>query len=172
MNHKLIIGIVTLCFGALIAVGMLAINGSGGQAQSTVKKRVLETQKSDKVMWQLADKKQGVYYFGFEECLWCQELSPVLEKTLQQERKLACYINTRNQFSKQSMQQLKKYFSEYRPNEQFSVPFIIFINEGGDVKTHTGTVDGHNAQLTRMNGHQKHDLHDKLAKLIVWTFKD
>lgn len=103
----------------------------------------------------LENKVKGIYYMGFADCPWCKALVPILEEVADETDHTIAYLNTRStQFQGNSgIQERLQAFISSLPTElqnQGSVPFLIFIDENGNIDTHLGTVEGHDAPTETM----------------------
>ncbi|MGT2832724.1 hypothetical protein [Streptococcus halotolerans] len=121
----------------------------------------------------MTSRQAGIYYYGFPECPWCQELVPVLERVLKEEETTAFAVDIHDkQYSQKDSQTLKSFYQDQVKQENVSVPFLVAINEAGEVRIHVGTVDGHNAKMKKMTRKQKEELTKALRELVIWGSHD
>ncbi|CAM3646433.1 hypothetical protein ERUR111494_04875 [Erysipelothrix urinaevulpis] len=98
------------------------------------------------VMKKIENKEPGLYYFGFSDCPYCQDLVPVLNETLVELDQKAIYIDVKNS----SFQGISKAFQDFEatlPQDKQSggaFPYVMGIDKDGNVNTHKGTVQSHN----------------------------
>lgn len=115
----------------------------------------------------LTKNKSGIYYFGFKQCPWCQELLPVLDEVLKEEQLSAYAVDTKDKsFSEQYRTELEIIYNKYETGG-LSVPFLIIIDKYGVVSTHVGTLDDHDATKNKMTMEQKKKLKKILKKLVT-----
>lgn len=116
----------------------------------------------------LSDKKEGIYFIGFDECPWCQEFVPVLNEVLVTANKDAYYIDVRsNSFTQDIATKLETFDRTLgKDSSQGSVPFLVVVDAQGQIKTHLGTVEGHNAKVAKMTESQRSQLVQILTDLI------
>ena len=50
----------------------------------------------DECLEKWANKEDGVYYFGYEDCPWCQDAIPILKEVAQSQNQSVYYIRTRD----------------------------------------------------------------------------
>lgn len=112
--------------------------------------------------------RPGIYYFGYPNCPWCVELLPVFDRELKRQHKQAQVVNTRaDNYRSVDNIVLEKFFIKHTFEKRLSVPFIVVIQKDGKVKTHVGTVKGHNAPLASMTREQHSRLEKQLRELIT-----
>lgn len=120
----------------------------------------------DTIISRIEKKEAGIYYFGFESCPWCVELVPLLDEILEKNDKQAYVVNTRSEaFTDELRERTDKIYQAHQEGH-LTVPFLVVISEKGEVQTHIGTVDGHDAYSTQMTAKQGEELRTLLQKLI------
>lgn len=103
------------------------------------------TKDAKDIVQDMVDMKPGVYYIGFPECPWCQQLVPVLEDVLAEHDVTATYLNTRtNQFKdneilQENFKKFRESFADGLQNGEAYVPFVVAIGADGTIAGHTGT---------------------------------
>ncbi|MEQ9763292.1 hypothetical protein ABPS01_01210 [Streptococcus sp. ZJ151] len=128
----------------------------------------LITANGSETLSKMTSGQAGIYYYGFPECPWCQELVPVLERVLKEEEKTAFAVDIHDkQYSQTDSQTLKSFYQAQVKQENVSVPFLVAISEAGEVRTHVGTVDGHNAKTAKMTKEQQEELAKTLRELVI-----
>lgn len=123
--------------------------------------------------FQAGDK--GVYYFGFTDCPWCQEVRPILEEMAKTSSVPVYYIQTRDdnhvlQYTDQQKQELQTYIGEYmEDNEEgirtLYVPLVVKMQGGIIEDGHCGTVDSHDAHertMTEEESAQVRDIYNRI----------
>ncbi|MER0123657.1 transporter accessory protein [Streptococcus sp. ZJ93] len=124
-------------------------------------------QSANTIISKIQQKEAGIYYFGFASCPWCQELLPLLIEELNAEDAQAYLINTKSsEFTEQNRQELTDIYLTYLQGDRLYVPFLVSINSKGDVRTHMGTVSGHNAKNKALSEEQKEELRKLLVDFI------
>lgn len=103
----------------------------------------------------LENRVEGVYFMGFSDCPWCKELVPVLDEIASEQGHSIQYLNTRSsgfQNNTTLQNRLQAWIETLPEADQNggSVPFTIFIDKDGNVITHLGTVESHNAPTATM----------------------
>ncbi|PCS06160.1 transporter accessory protein [Lactococcus piscium] len=120
----------------------------------------------------LSDKQQGLYYFGFPTCSWCLALLPVFDERLEKLNVKLLVVNIRAEdYTSQDNILLETFFIKYTSEKRLTVPFVVAINSKGEVKTHIGTVDRHDATKEKMTKKQVETLHTVLDSLILFSNK-
>lgn len=120
----------------------------------------------------LSDKQQGLYYFGFPTCSWCLALLPIFDERLEKLNAKSLVVNTRAEdYTSQDDILLETFFIKYTAEKRLAVPFVVAINSKAEVKTHIGTVEGHDATNEKMTKKQVETLHTILDSLILFSNK-
>ena len=132
-------------------------------------KNFIENNKNPKILLKnMTKNKSGIYVFGFEDCPWCQQLYPVLDEVLNENKEKAYYVDTHKEdFTKEDRETLKKYIQEKTNFDDVIVPLIVFISEDGTYQYHVGTLEGHDAPNEQLTAVQKNELKSNLNKMIV-----
>lgn len=122
------------------------------------------------IMDRLEKRSEGVYYLGYTGCPWCQKLVPVLNYVLVEEDQTAYYLDATSQQFKVIQTRFNAFDASLETSLQSGgyVPFTIFIDKDGNVKTHSGTLtsDGGN---TALSSDQVNELKDLLRELVKTT---
>ena len=114
----------------------------------------------------LLNEKEGIYYFGFDRCPWCQELLPIFETVLKGKGQTSYAVDTKSkEFTDTAKYRLKQFYSRYQKGE-FTVPFIVIISKSKRVWTHIGTLRGHDATVSKLTAEQKKRLINSLNNLL------
>ena len=150
--------IVPILLGVLL---LLFFNPSSEKDQSFLKEQSVE------VVARVQNKNQGLYYFGFASCPWCQDLLPILEDELVASQSKIYTVNTKSSdFSEHQRSVITDVFRKNIGGDKLYVPFLVAINSAGEVKTHTGTVVGHDASKEGLSLKQQIELRKILKSLI------
>lgn len=116
----------------------------------------------------IQEKQAGLYYFGFPACPWCHDLVPVLEEVLVNHKADAHFVNTKSKlFSKSSHDQMTIFYQEHLGGDRLFVPLLVAINSKGEIKVHSGTVDGHDASQEALSETQTMLLKKVLEELLA-----
>ncbi|MGY3765576.1 transporter [Vagococcus vulneris] len=128
-----------------------------------------ENDKNPKVVLEnISKNKRGIYIFGFEDCPWCQQLYPVLDKVLSEYNEKAYYVDTHKEnFTGQDRENLKKYMHEKTKFDDTVVPLIVMISEDGTYQYHVGTLEGHDAPKEQLTVSQENELKNNLKNMIL-----
>ncbi|WP_170236408.1 hypothetical protein [Streptococcus hyovaginalis] len=122
------------------------------------------------VLSRMIAKKQGLYFYGFPECPWCQESVPLLTKVLEDQQTRAYTVNIHSDnYQEDDARVLEHFYQSHLGKKSVSVPFLVAINSRGQVKTHVGTVEGHNAKESKLTPKQQEKLAEVLSSLVSWT---
>lgn len=128
----------------------------------------------------------GIYFFGFTACPWCQQLKPVLDEVSQEEDIRVGYIKTRDEdknktYTPEQLALLKEYFMPYQEennivprwiregsdgSDSLYVPLVLSIKDGQIVAAHQSTVEGHDAKESEMSDEQKSELKEELIEVF------
>lgn len=115
----------------------------------------------------LEKKTPGIYYFGFPTCSWCKEILPIFDSVLKKYNFKSYVVNTRSSdFTNEDNEKLKNFFVENTALDKLTVPFIVNINENGNIKTHVGTIENHNAKVESLTNKEKKELTTIIEELI------
>ncbi|HEM7699728.1 TPA: transporter [Enterococcus faecalis] len=147
----------------------LAFNQNKYVSYNDETKQFVHTDTS-KIMENLVNRQQGIYYFGFPTCPWCLELLPILDKELEKESMNAYAVNTRgDDYTENDDELLQKFYKKYTGDESLSVPFIVAINNKKEVQVHIGTVKNHDATKTKLKRRQKEELSQSLNEMLIFS---
>lgn len=114
----------------------------------------------------IQNNKSGFYYFGFENCPWCQDLLPQLQAELHDSFSRAYLVNTKSKdFTPEAKKVVTAIYKEYLGGDKLYVPFLVAINSKGQVRVHMGTVKGHDASSEEMTSEQLKELKNILSSL-------
>lgn len=143
----------------IIVVGLLLLAGVVNQSkfgfQGDYQDKVFLKTDPEKVVKAIQEKKAGLYYFGFPACPWCQELVPVLEDVLASHKGEVHMVNTKAKlFSKSNHEQMTAFYKEHLGGDRLYVPLLVAINSKGEIKAHSGTIDGHDASQEALSEKQ------------------
>lgn len=124
-------------------------------------------EESADVVTKVENENQGLYYFGFASCPWCQDLLPILEDELVASQSNIYTVNTKSSdFSERQRSVIMDVFRKNIGGDKLYVPFLVAINSAGEVKAHMGTVAGHDASKEELSPRQEMELKKILKKLI------
>lgn len=117
----------------------------------------------------LEEKQEGIYFVGYAGCAFCADLVPVLEEVLTEIDKTAYYLNIEDKdFNDEAIERFMNFDQSLAENKQSQggVPFVISINQEGDINTFTGTVQGHNPGVEDLSENQIEYLKIKLKQTL------
>lgn len=121
------------------------------------------------VISKLTDNKKGVYYFGFPSCPWCAEIRPVFSDVLKECTQKSYTLDTKSkELSSQDYKKLETFYHRFYKDE-FTVPFIVSINSRGEVVTHVGTLEEHDATTRKLTRKETKKLRKLLVNLVKHT---
>lgn len=139
----------------------------GGTGNYNIKTKQFKQEDEGKTISRMVSLKKGIYYYGFSECPWCQELLPIYNDVLLEQKKKSYVVNTKDtKLSKHDRKKLSKFYQRYTGDKRLTVPFIVVIKASGQVSTHVGTVTNHDAKKRKLTAKQKLKLKETLQKLI------
>ncbi|KJY62688.1 hypothetical protein [Lactobacillus apis] len=171
-----------IIYGILIVLGMVALltfsylitqKSGGGTGEYNDKTSQFIHRNPTVTINKLEKREKGIYYFGFPTCPWCQELLPVFDSSLKTNKLKSFVVNTRgsNYSSKENIKLETFFIHHISEKKRLTVPLIIMIKNKKDIRTHIGTVPGHNAEFTKMNLSQKKKLLAELNDMCKWYSK-
>ena len=151
MKKKILV-IITLLIAFLVGGCQSETADMSGYKRLTEKHIYKETNVDE--MKQMMDNKDSfVVYLGFENCPWCKEAVPVLNRTAKKAGMTTVYyIDTRKedkwQSNLDSYDTLVEMVGDYLDYDEegikhLYVPFVVFVKDGEVVFTHQGTVETH-----------------------------
>lgn len=114
----------------------------------------------------LLEHQQGIYYFGFSACPWCVELLPIFDTVLNQNNQQAYVIDTRSESYNQNLDEKMIDFL----GGDFSVPLVIFVNSSGEIQSHSGTIEGHDAKVKNLSKEEQGVLAQLLDESVNWAY--
>lgn len=126
----------------------------------------------------LDQKETFVAYFGFNTCPWCNSMISILNDLGKEYNQEILYINTRPNKRVTANNQIDHYDDLYSRIGEFwnidpetgdnylFVPFVVFIKNGKVVDSHTGTIDGHFAEIMGLSQDQV----DELKEIYIRGF--
>lgn len=119
--------------------------------------------------------KDGLLYFGFPDCPWCQEVVPLLEQAAKDNGIDVYYIQTRDDernrlYTDSQKERIIPYISDYiRDNDEgvptLYVPLVLAVKEGKVISGHQGTVEDHDAKTRPMSEEEKEQVLQDLEDL-------
>lgn len=175
MKRKIIfLSIISVFIMIIILIYVLVVSPSAKQKNNYYddQTKYLVHQQPEKVFSLIKEKKEGIYYFGFPTCPWCQELLPVLNQQLYDNSFMAYSINVRaSNFTKRDKKELTEIFIKSTNEKSPSVPFILAINKKGEIMTHVGTVPGNNAEVEKLTSSQTTKLKKEIHQ-IIWFVRN
>lgn len=118
------------------------------------------------VLDKIEDRETGIYYFGYSTCPWCIEIVPILDEILRVKNTQAVVVNTK---SESFSEEIRKRFEEmYRKHskEDIVVPFIVVVDREGNITTHSGTIEEHDARRRKLIDKEKEQLKEKLVRMM------
>lgn len=131
---------------------------------------VLKPTQPEIAVQQVADLRPGIYYFGYNSCAWCNEFIPVFTEVLEKRKMVAYSVDTKSDgFVGERYANIQNVYQRTTGQASLTVPFVIFINDKGEVKTHHGTLPGHDARILNLSKNQKKMLGEKIQDLICFV---
>lgn len=169
--QKLIKRVMMLFVCCLILAGCndnpVAVNGkkadmSGyGDLKITDHHYIEETMKG--LLEKAEEKKDGIYYMGYLNCPWCQDIVPVLEQAAKETGNYIYYIDIKDEKNTPYKDKLKDWASDNLLEDEYGVkmlyvPYVIVMKKGKITSSHIGTFDTHDATQRDMNEEEKEQL--------------
>lgn len=115
-------------------------------------------------------QEDGVYYFGYEDCPWCQDAAPVLTEVAQEYQKEVYYIKTRDEdhnllYDDEQKERIINYLGEYMETNEdgqltLYVPMVVEMKDGKVKNSHIGTVDSYDPNEREMTEEETKQLKD------------
>lgn len=154
-------------------------SAAGGESDKASQTRAITDQfeplKFEQAIELFENGEDGLLYFGFPKCPWCQEVVPLLEKAAQDKGIQVLYVQTRDEdrnllYTSQQKERIIPYLQDYiRDNDQgeptLYVPLIVAIKDGKVAAGHQGTVDDHDARIETMSEQQRQEVLSDLKKI-------
>ncbi len=124
------------------------------------------------------DKKDGILYFGYEQCPYCQQAKPILAKVAKSSDKTVYYVKVRDDqknllYTDEQREQLSQYIGKYmQENEDednklwLYVPLVLSVKKGEAIKGHEGTLKNHDASKREMTKKEKKKLKRIYKKIL------
>lgn len=124
----------------------------------------------------LENKETGILYFGYDECPWCQQASPILNEISIEKNQEINYIRIVNAaherlYTDEQNERLSLLISNYMtPDDQGTfqlyVPLVLSVKDGKIMNGYIGTFENHNANTREMTEEEKEQLKSIYEKLI------
>lgn len=128
------------------------------------------------ILRDLAYGNDGLYYFGFPDCPWCQEVVPLLVEEASRADQRFLYVQTRDlnhnlRYSQDQARNMSLYFPDYfvRNDEGkvvVYVPLIAAVKDGRLVAAHQGTVEGHDAHQRKMTDDERKECQEAIRDVV------
>lgn len=186
MNKKksviftLTVGILILCLAGWIWVQQTSSSSRiyGCDAANTCDKQTTSQENEDwsvslhmeQALQYLKEQKEGVYYFGYDDCPWCQDAEPVLKKVAQTHHQKVYAIKIRDEdhkllYDEAQKKEIISYFGKYmQKNEEgeltLYVPMVVQMKEGQVQNIHIGTLDSYDPKQREMTESEVQKLQD------------
>lgn len=124
----------------------------------------------DEALSFFSEKRDGILYFGYEQCPYCQQAKPLLAKVAKKEKKTVYYIKVRDDqknllYTDQQREQLSQFIGKYMEENEdeenklwLYVPLVLSVKNGKAIKGHEGTVKNHDASKRKMTKKEKKKL--------------
>lgn len=155
----------------------LQYEGTGFGMDEISKENTFKTASMSDLIRCFQKKETGIFYLGFEECPWCKEAAPILNKVADSSEMTIQYIQTRNQdgellYTEEQKSLLLPYIKNHLNKDdegeyKIYVPFLIVVKDGKVTGSHIGTVDGHDAHEREMTIQEKTDLQKIYSNLLT-----
>lgn len=120
----------------------------------------------------LEEKQEGIYFIGYAGCQFCSDFVPILEDVLTEIDQTAIYLDIQDKaFNQEAVERFLEFDKSLPENKQSKggVPFLVVINDKGDVNTFAGTVQGHNPGVEELSENQIEYLKIKLKQTIQFN---
>lgn len=113
-------------------------------------------------------QKDGVYYFGYEDCPWCQDAVPILKEVSEEHQEKVYYVKTRDEdhnllYDDKQKQRIIDYFGEYMDTDEdgkltLYVPMVVEMENGQVKHVHIGTLDSYDPNEREMTQEEEQEL--------------
>lgn len=123
------------------------------------------------------EKQEGIIYFGYPDCPWCQEVQPILEEVAKEYDIKIYYVRTRDDnkeklYTEEEKDAIVPYVKDYLKKDdqgelQLYVPLVVSIKDGKVIQGHLGTVEAHDAHERKMTESEKNEVKDTYTKIIL-----
>lgn len=123
------------------------------------------------------NKGDGILYFGYPDCPWCQEAQPILEELAETYDKQIYYIRTRDSeknklYTDEEKEQIMQYIQDYEDKDddgeyQIYVPLVLSVKEGSVIKGHLGTVEEHDANERTMTDSEQKEVAEIYTEILL-----
>lgn len=118
----------------------------------------------------LDDHEDGVYYFGYKDCPWCQDATPVLKEVAESHHKKVYYIKIRDDahnllYNDEQKERIISYFGDYMETNEdgeltLYVPMVVQMKDGNVQNCHIGTLDSYDPNEREMTKEEIQKLKD------------
>lgn len=114
----------------------------------------------------LKEKKDGIYYIGYEDCPWCIEAVPLMGEAAEKLNKKIMYLDIKNEtLTTADTDAVKLALDEILDVDEegvktLYVPEVVVMKDGKIKAHHNATVEGHNANERKMTSDEQKALLD------------
>lgn len=123
-------------------------------------------------------KKTAIVYFGYDSCIWCNCLVPVLNEVSIEKQLPVYYIDhhqDENRTDFEGIEKVTELLSDFLDKDEageisFYFPTVVFLQEGKVIDVHVGTVSGHDATVSDLTEKQQARLKYILEKAFDGLF--
>ena len=125
----------------------------------------------------LLESGTGVLLFGFDECPWCQAMTPILDEAAKEKAVSEIYYFNPKEIRANNTaeyQKIVEFLSDYLTededgNKKLYVPEVIFLCDGQVTGHNLGTLESHEDPNIEMTDEQKAELKDLFKTEISKT---
>lgn len=133
----------------------------------------------DHFLQMVEQKKTAIIYFGYDSCVWCNCVVPILNEVSIEKQLPIYYIDHHksvNSDNVEGMKQVNEVLKDFLDRDDtgelaFYFPTIVYLQQGVVVDVHIGTVSGHDATVSGLSEKQAARLKYVLEKEFDGLFK-
>jgi len=133
----------------------------------------------DHFLTMASEKKTAIVYFGYDSCVWCNCVVPVLNEVSIEKDIPVYYVDyhaTENYENKEGFEKVNELLKDFLDTDEqgelaFYFPTIVYLQEGTVIDVHIGTVSGHDATVSGLSEKQTARLKYVLEKQFDGLFK-
>lgn len=151
------------------------------QKEMVVKRETVSDSAFKEITLSEAQKKigsgyNGILYFGYESCPYCQEVKPIVEKLEKKTNVPIFYVNLKDKKDEKAFSNADKkaiypylidYMEEIDGEYKLYVPLVVSIKDGKVIKGHLSTVDGHDASIAKMTDEQYREVYKDIQTVFM-----
>lgn len=120
--------------------------------------------------------QDGLLYFGYPGCPWCEEVVPLLQEAAEKQNEEVLYVRTRDAdrnrlYTDEQKDEITPWMKDWMSENEdgvltLYVPVVAAVTDGKVAAAHVGTVDGHDAHERKMTEEETEQVREALENVV------